>query len=715
MFRNRPIVFHLAALVLCAMIPLLGVIAYVVYDRMLTDMERTTAEVAGVAASTADETEQLLLHARRLLSLLAARPQVRALDPSRCDHLLVEMHGYLPQLTNLATFDVSGHPVCTALAPGATAPEDGPVYDMPAVAARQFAIATPAIGHTSKKWIASLELPLLDASGGVSGVVGIALDLAKFSQFRYANSLPSAGVIAIVDENHEVIARSVQPEKWIGRQMPAFQLHHVFDSEQGVKRVLDGDGVERICGFRRVAGTNWYATASIPVEDVLAPAVHNAKISITLVLAAAALAAALCAILARRISVPVKFIAEATRQAGAGNLELRIEPGGPREIAGVAAEFNRMLANRRQAESALHDREEYFRTLLAELHIGVLVQNSAAAIVSSNRSALELLGLSDEQILGKTSFDPEWNVVREDGTPFPASQHPVPQSIATGRPVRNVVMGVYRPATRERIWLEVNAIPLFDADNAVKQVICTFSDLTERRLSQQRRRDYAGQLQSLLRRLMELQEQERRYLGRELHDRIGTNLSALLLSLGILRTRMSPESMQELGPRISDLETLLRETIVHVKDVLADVHPPALSELGLMAALSHYVRSLATRSGLRIEIEGKEPTPRLPEFVEIALFRIAQEALNNASKHARASVILVSVNIAAGQLVLTVADDGAGFDSASLPPDASGIGLPTMRERALAISAKLAIVTAVGEGTSVVVKLQVPAAPVVHP
>ena len=128
--------------------------------------------------------------------------------------------------------------------------------------------------------------------------------------------------------------------------------------------------------------------------------------------------------------------------------------------------------------------EDRFRFLLEELPVGVLLQSPAAEILSSNPRALELLGLSEDQLLGRTSFHPDWNVIHEDGAPFPGPTHPVPQAIATRQPVRNVVMGVYRPATQDRVWLLVNAVPELAPDGSVQMVLCTFTDITERRLEE---------------------------------------------------------------------------------------------------------------------------------------------------------------------------------------------------------------------------------------
>lgn len=125
--------------------------------------------------------------------------------------------------------------------------------------------------------------------------------------------------------------------------------------------------------------------------------------------------------------------------------------------------------------------DEKFRSLVLDMPVGVLIQGRQAEIVLCNPKALELLGLTYDQLMGKTSFDPDWNVIHEDGSPFPGQSHPVPTAIATGQPVRNVVMGVYRPMTRDRIWLLVDAEPKFNGDGTLWHVVCTFIDITDRK------------------------------------------------------------------------------------------------------------------------------------------------------------------------------------------------------------------------------------------
>lgn len=119
--------------------------------------------------------------------------------------------------------------------------------------------------------------------------------------------------------------------------------------------------------------------------------------------------------------------------------------------------------------------------------VGVLVHAPDSATILCNPKALELLGLTADQLLGRAAFDPDWNVVHVDGSPFVGATLPVPVAIASGLPVRNVEMGVFRPNTQDRVWLRVDADPQLHADGSVRQIICTLSDVTHTNLVRESR------------------------------------------------------------------------------------------------------------------------------------------------------------------------------------------------------------------------------------
>ncbi len=203
-------------------------------------------------------------------------------------------------------------------------------------------------------------------------------------------------------------------------------------------------------------------------------------------------------------------------------------------------------------------------------------------------------------------------------------------------------------------------------------------------------------------RLAEAEETERRKLARELHDRVGQNLTALGLSLNILRKQLPPWSDQSLDLRVKDCLRLLEETGRHIRDVTTELRPPVLDDYGLAAALRWYGDLFAQRTGVAVIVPEDELSSRLPLPVEIAFFRIAQEALTNVARHARATQVVILVEeFPHHQCCLTITDDGVGFDVSPGGSPRTGWGLIMMRERAEAIGAEFRLESAPGKGTRI--------------
>ena len=139
------------------------------------------------------------------------------------------------------------------------------------------------------------------------------------------------------------------------------------------------------------------------------------------------------------------------------------------------------LTSFKKIEDALRESEARFRLLIEKIPVGVVLQGPNAEAVMANDAACNLLGLTQDQFLGKTSYDPQWKCISEDGTDVPGEQHPVPIAIRTRQPVRNQTMGVYRPRDNSWVWLLVSAEPLLDEEGFVSNVICSFSDITTRK------------------------------------------------------------------------------------------------------------------------------------------------------------------------------------------------------------------------------------------
>jgi signal transduction histidine kinase len=224
---------------------------------------------------------------------------------------------------------------------------------------------------------------------------------------------------------------------------------------------------------------------------------------------------------------------------------------------------------------------------------------------------------------------------------------------------------------------------------------------------QRRERHAAQQVQSLSRRLVEAQESERQQLARELHDRVGQNLTALALNLDLLKTRGLAAGRAELQARLDDSILLVETTSGTIENVMSELRPPMLDDHGLLDALQWYAQQFSMRTDIRVKVHGHAEVPRIGPAVEITLFRIAQEALTNVLKHAQARYVDLRIEQRAHDASMHIADDGQGFDPAG--PVQPGYGLATMRERAQALGGTLTIDSAPHAGTRVHVRMPLPA------
>jgi two-component system sensor histidine kinase UhpB len=231
--------------------------------------------------------------------------------------------------------------------------------------------------------------------------------------------------------------------------------------------------------------------------------------------------------------------------------------------------------------------------------------------------------------------------------------------------------------------------------------------LTERKLAESMLNQRTAEVKEAYRKLAETEEQERRALARELHDQVSQNLSALNLNLNRLNSEFAGSLAGEPRKRISDSLTLVEDTAQRIRDVMSYLRPPVLDDYGLFATLRWWVHESATRSGIAIELTGAEAEPRLPNDVELALFRVAQEALLNAIKHSGAKHITVSYEMLPGRVRLGISDDGRGVvpDAGREASVRSTWGILNMRERAEAIGGSLRIESVVGAGTRIVVEV----------
>ena len=348
------------------------------------------------------------------------------------------------------------------------------------------------------------------------------------------------------------------------------------------------------------------------------------------------------------------------------------------EVANVILSIND-ITERKKTEEALRESEKRFRTLIESLHIGVVLLGPRAEILFANQAAQEMHGLSMEEALGKTSEELGLTAFREDGTEIPFEMLPGPRSLATGQAERNQVMGWRRPGTEEVLWLLGEVVPLFNREGKLDKLVAAFSDITKRKEAEEA-------LHHLSARLLRLQDEERRRLGRELHDSLAQSVMAVNLDLA--QVTRSPVPLDKRARNaLSEARKVLREMSREIRTLSYLLHPPVLDELGLASAVKEYAHGFSERSGIALEIDIQPDFPRMPQEAETAFFRIVQESLANIQKHSGSLTGGIRLWNGQGRVQLEIRDHGRGM--AAKPegnrgiPKASrlGVGILGMRER----------------------------------
>ena len=204
-----------------------------------------------------------------------------------------------------------------------------------------------------------------------------------------------------------------------------------------------------------------------------------------------------------------------------------------------------------------------------------------------------------------------------------------------------------------------------------------------------------------LRQVVEAQELERKRLARELHDETGQALTSILL--GLKEVELAVEGEQGRAA-VASLRELVVSTLQDVRRLAVELRPSALDDFGLVTAIERLADTYREQAGVHVDVEANLGEERLPPEVETALYRIAQEALTNVSKHAGATRISVVVTRKGSSAAVVVEDDGRGFDARAR---SDGLGLPGMRERVALLGGRLVVETKPGSGTTLAAEVPV--------
>jgi PAS domain S-box-containing protein len=358
------------------------------------------------------------------------------------------------------------------------------------------------------------------------------------------------------------------------------------------------------------------------------------------------------------------------------------------------------ITERKLAEEQVRVTQERFRMMVENVRdYAIYMLDMKGYITSWNLGAERIEGYLADEIIGKhySCFFPPDHATRGD---------PGMQLQFASIQGRYESEGWRVRKNGSQFWAHVIVTPLRDETGKQRGFSEIVHDITDRKRAEEDLHSYAERLKTTSRRLVEVQESERRLLATELHDRVGQNLTALGINLSIVSGGLPPGTKPELAARLEDCTALVGGTVDAMRDVMAELRPHALDDYGLPAALRSLATGFSRRTGIQVAFEKQGRGADLPKPVDLAMFRIAQEALNNVAKHANAKRVAIAIRRGNGSAVLSVSDNGVGFDPKSIesPRAEAGWGLQIMRERAEAVGAHFTLKAGPNSGVQVLVE-----------
>lgn len=298
-----------------------------------------------------------------------------------------------------------------------------------------------------------------------------------------------------------------------------------------------------------------------------------------------------------------------------------------------------------------------------------------------------------------------------------------PRFLKSGLTPPEVYHGLWHALAAQRVWrgelhnrtkngdlfVERTVIaPVLNPAGQVTHYVALKEDITEDKKREQNRLSLSVRIEELSRRLVRTQEDSRLRFSQELHDRTSPNLAALRINLDIIaQTQQQAPNTQDFADRIDDTRALIEDTTMSIREICAGLHPPAIERGGLFGVVQSYAQQFAKRTGIQVHVSCPHGEIRLQADLELLLFRVVQEALTNCAKHAKAHSAEVRLQLDSQPLMLTISDDGCGFDLEQATPNAHpvGLGLLNMRETVEFAGGSFRLESAVGCGTRIYVEV----------
>lgn len=364
--------------------------------------------------------------------------------------------------------------------------------------------------------------------------------------------------------------------------------------------------------------------------------------------------------------------------------------------AGLEPRFivlSRDITERKQAEEDLWRQKHFIRQVIDTDPNLIFVKDAEGKFLLVNQAMADAYGKAPQELIGQNIAELYPNKAEADryleaDREVLAARHPV------------VSISPNSPGGKRRWFLTIKA-PMEQPDGTVN-VLAIAVDITERKLAEERLSESYQELEKLTTHLEAVREDEQKRIARELHDEMGGVLAALNMKISLMAAH-PPTENAELMTEVGQLEKLVAAGIQALHRTVTELRPVLLDEVGLTFAIEKYVLEFEKNTEIECDLHLPEEDLTLDENQSAAIFRIIQESLTNVAKHAQASKVSIVLSEWDTLLVLTIRDNGKGFDLNT--QKAKSFGLLGIRERAAMVGGKAEITSAAGKGTTVRVSL----------
>lgn len=365
-------------------------------------------------------------------------------------------------------------------------------------------------------------------------------------------------------------------------------------------------------------------------------------------------------------------------------------------IIGVIG-FSVDITERKQAEAALRESEERFRTIFESAAIGISVTDLEGRIITCNPAFQRMMGCTADELIGKTFMEISHPDDLEKNLELFGD-------LLAGRLEQFQLEKRYRRPDDQYFWARVTVSAIKWAGSTPRYNIAMIEDISQRKQVQEKLRESEQNLRHLTSQLMTAQELERERISRELHDELGQSLLVLKLQAGHLERGLEQEQAglrKECQQMVQGLNQLVEE----IRRLARDLSPTMVKDLGLSSALRRLIEEFTRHYHIAADIDQMPGIDKLfPRQEQINIYRIFQECLTNIGKYAQASRLSIGMKREDGQVTFVVADNGKGFTVEEVlgrNHTRRGMGLMAMKERARMMGGTLEIWSQAGEGTRV--------------